>query len=322
MKGVNFMSTNLLNNNYDDNDLYNNNTDNYDEEYMDDEYILEDLIGEISAEEMAAAVQNAKTADYDDKYILKRLMEGISREELAEELGHKSYRTLDMYMRRRGYRWEGVKQIYVLKSESSLTPIPSASTSKVQRILALFGAGIDPKEIAKRVGIKDHRTMAMYMKSKGYIWSSERQNYVLQKGEVSTEEYQGEDVCLEIPSKDIVSLSNDSSIDNSKDIPNTNSDFSKLDRLERLIPMLEMIDRNKDKLIQLLAINEGGTIPRYVAGGVTITKSLCMSHPLSELIKEFSKEKNISQKEIFEVAIIEFLKKYGYENEINALFSS
>ncbi|WP_432662555.1 hypothetical protein R9X47_18710 [Wukongibacter baidiensis] len=312
------MSPNRPNSNHDDdNDLYNDKAD-----YYDDEYILEDLIDDISSEEVAAAVQNGKSADYDDKYILKRLMEGLSREELAQELGHKSYRTLDMYMRRRGYRWESVKQIYVLKSESNLMPIHSASTSKVQRVLALFAAGIDPREIAKRVGIKDHRTMAMYMKSKGYVWSSDKQNYILQKGEISIEETQDEEIYTEIPTKDVSSFEDDYSVNRPKYTPSSNTDLSKFDRLEKLIPMLEMIDRNRDKLIQLLAINEGGTIPRYVAGGVTITKSLCMSHPLAELVKEFSKEKNISQKEIFEVAIIEFLKKYGYDNEINALFTS
>lgn len=45
-----------------------------------------------------------------------------------------------------------------------------------------------------------------------------------------------------------------------------------------------------------------------------------MCYTLSELVKEFSKEKNISQREIFEVVLIEFLRKYGYENEVNALF--
>lgn len=307
---MNFMSMEPHNSNYHDIELYEDeNTSYYDEEY---------LLEEMSNEEVAAALQNGRATDYNDKYILKRLMEGMSREELAQELDHKSYRTLDMYMRRRGYRWDGDKQIYILKPDSPTISTPSPATSKVQRILALFKGGIDPREIAKRVGIKDHRTMAMYMKSKGYIWSSDKQTYVLLKGKMATEDSQDNG------DKDEIRLIEDNSLDNRYEV-DEGIDFSrekssKLQRLERLIPMLEMIDRNKDKLIQLLAINEGGTIPRYVVGGVTITKSLCMSHPLDELVKEFSKEKNISQKEIFEVAVIEFLKKYGYDNEIKALF--
>lgn len=172
-------------------------------------------------------------------------------------------------------------------------------------------------EVAKKVGMKDHRTIAAYMKDKGYIWSSERQNYVLLKGQqpeidfIEEENEYEERMAVNCSSTDF-------------NIPPTEDCYEELpqiEKLQRLIPMLEMIDRNKDKLAELLSINSGGTIPRYVVGGITITKSLCMSHNLSELIKEFSKEKNISQREIFEVAIIEFLKKYGYESEINTLFS-
>ena len=36
-----------------------------------------------------------------------------------------------------------------------------------------------------------------------------------------------------------------------------------------------------------------------------------MSHDLDLLVRNFSKERNISQREIFEVALIEFFKKYG-----------
>ncbi len=96
--------------------------------------------------------------------------------------------------------------------------------------------------------------------------------------------------------------------------------FGQFERFVKLIPMLEMIEKNYDKIAERLSINSSNTIPRYIVGGVTITKSICMSYPLAELVKEFSIEKNISQREIFEVAIIEFLRKYGFENEINSLF--
>ncbi|SKC57262.1 hypothetical protein SAMN02194393_01527 [Maledivibacter halophilus] len=289
------------------------------EDYYDEEYLKENLYDEISNEEIAASQAN-NTASYDENFILQKLMEGISREELAKELDHKSYRTLDMYMRRRGYKWDNYKQIYILKSQSNIPSVHSSSTSKVQRILSLFKADIDPKEVAKRVGLKDHRTMAAYMKSKGYIWSSEDQNYTLLKGPISSGENQDSANSSQTTGENH-EHNNKDYIEEKRIDASSEGNLSKLDRLNRLIPMLEMIERNKDKLTQLLAINDGGTIPRYVVGGITITKSLCMSHSLSELVKEFSKEKNISQKEIFEVAIIEFLEKYGYENEINALFT-
>ncbi len=273
---------------------------------------------EITKDEIAANIK----AEYDEKYILKSLLMGKTREELAEEFNHKNYRTLDMYMRRRGYVWDGNKQVYISKPSESPKFEVASSTSKVDKIITLFNSGADPREIAKKVGMKDHRTMAMYMKDKGFIWSSERQNYVLLKGEqpsisIETEEYE-DDITAD---GSCIQANFPPSPYPFEDLPSF-MDSPKNDRMERLLPMLEMLDRNKDKLAELLSINDGSTIPRYVVGGITITKSLCMSHNLSELIKEFSKEKNISQREIFEVSIIEFLRKYGYGNEIKALFSS
>ena len=40
------------------------------------------------------------------------------------------------------------------------------------------------------------------------------------------------------------------------------------------------------------------------------------------LVKEYSKQYNVSQKEIYEVALVEFFKKYGFEHEIEALLSN
>jgi hypothetical protein len=146
------------------------------------------------------------------------------------------------------------------------------------------------------------------MKSKGYIWSSEKNNYILKKGIITGEENEPEES----------NLQEDNEVNNSD--PNSTDLINQFQRFSKLIPMLELIEKNSDKIADVLSINTQKTIPRYIIGGITITKSLCMSYPLSELVKEFSIEKNISQKEIFEVAIIEFLKKYGFENEVNSLF--
>lgn len=254
--------------------------------------------------------------NYDEKYILRRLLEGKTRNEIALELTHKNYRTLDMYMRRRGFIWDTSKQIYILKPTHQNTSEAHHSTNKIHKIIALFNSDNDPREVAKKLGFKDHRAMAEYMKNKGYFWSSERQNYILKKGPQVIENSDADESS---------NLNNNLTFEENiskEDSQNENNPLNTLDRLENLLPMLEMIERNKNKLADLLLVNNSNTIPRYVIGGITITKSLSMSHSLDELIKEFSKEKNISQKEIFEVAIIEFLKKYGYENEINSLFST
>lgn len=260
---------------------------------------------------------------YDEKYVLTKLMEGITREGIAKELGHKNYRTIDMYMRRHGYAWDGQKQLYVMKIEENNfnSNIEDNANGKIQRIITYFSMGMDPMEIAKRLGFNDHKTMAAYMKAKDYIWSSTKSNYVLARGMASrnTEDsiLYNRSIEKETSPRETYKESYDS---NEINTPVDKIGSSVEERLHNLLPMLEMIGKNKDRLAELLSINDNGTIPRYIIGGIGITKSLCMSHLLSELVKEYSKEKNISQREIFEVAIVEFLMKYGYANEVNALF--
>ncbi|MSR91190.1 hypothetical protein [Inconstantimicrobium porci] len=245
---------------------------------------------------------------YDDKFVLSKLMEGNTRDDIAKMLGHKNYRSIDMYMRRKGYIWNSEKQLYVIKVSSDFQEdIHDINNDKIQRILTYFNMGMDPMEIAKRIGFKDHKAMAVYMKGKDYVWSSEKNNYVLDRGVKDSHTLRSNNEASE------------SSIYNNEE-KNENTNFSSIpEEIAELLPMLKMINKNKDKLVQMLSIGTNGTIPRYVIGGIGITKSLCMSHLLSELVKEFSREKNISQREIFEVAIVEFLMKYGYANEVNML---
>lgn len=270
-------------------------------------------------EEISACLEDDSKVNYNEEFILKNLLLGKTRDELALELNHKNYRTIDMYMRRRGYIWDSDKQIYVKKSENFSKDDFNPATSKCEKIISMFSSGMEPMEVAKKMGMKDHKVMANYMSSKGYVWNSDKQNYVFQKGIKSTTEKE-EDSETYLNFNEITNLcSSESNIDNKNSEISEDSFKTLFEKLQNLYPMLEMINKNKDKLVQILAINKN-TIPRYAVGGITITKSLCMSHTLAELVKDFSAEKNISQREIFEVSIIEFLQKYGYESEVKSLF--
>jgi histidyl-tRNA synthetase len=44
-----------------------------------------------------------------------------------------------------------------------------------------------------------------------------------------------------------------------------------------------------------------------------------MSAGVIRLMKEFCKSKNIKQKEVLEVALVEFFKRYGYQREIDKI---
>ena len=76
---------------------------------------------------------------YDDKFVLSKLMEGNTRDDIAKMLGHKNYRSIDMYMRRNGYIWNSEKQLYVIKISSDFQEdIHDINNDKIQRILTYF----------------------------------------------------------------------------------------------------------------------------------------------------------------------------------------
>lgn len=90
--------------------------------------------------------------------------------------------------------------------------------------------------------------------------------------------------------------------------------------MEEYLPILEMIKEHKYRLKELLEDRpEVGELPRYIIPGRKINKAIYMSMELESLVVSYSKEKNVKQTEILEVALVEFFLKYGYEAEIKAL---
>jgi hypothetical protein len=87
--------------------------------------------------------------------------------------------------------------------------------------------------------------------------------------------------------------------------------------LERFLPLLEYLEDNKDQLKHLLQTTDSKQIPHYnFQGGNTITKSVSMSSNLDQLIRDFAKEMGVSQRVIFEAALIQFMERYGYARQV------
>ena len=76
-----------------------------------------------------------------------------------------------------------------------------------------------------------------------------------------------------------------------------------------------------NELYQLLAATkERETLPRYIVPGIVKTKGFSMAAKISKLTADFSKENDISQREIVETALIEYFKKYGFEKKLKIYF--
>lgn len=245
---------------------------------------------------------------YDDKVnaYLQALAEGKTREEIAAAEGNNSWKSVDMYMRRRNFQWDAHRQTYVPRAVETVKAVEwqAVDSSKAGTVIALLKKDTShPKQVAHRVGFKDHKEMAQYMQARGYEWSTEKNNYVKLIGLVSPEEQETITSQQLERQETIAALSNPESTD-----------------LARYLPLLELLSKNKERLLDLiLPQTQVSTIPRYVVPGIATTKTIHMMNTLVQLVADFSHEKNITQREIFEVALIEFFKKYGFENEMERL---
>lgn len=243
---------------------------------------------------------------------------GMTGDEVAARFGYSSERSMRTLMYRWGYKWD--KNKYVLKdlADSGNKKEKVKPTTKVSQIIDLLSVkGFDVDEICKKVGFKNHREIAEFMTSKGYVWSPERENYVRQTGLVEEEIIDDEE---EIEAEKEVEIDQSGFNKIITSIPENNDLLTKL---VKYLPLLEMLEQNKEKIVGTIsAKGNDGTIPRYVLPGRNSGKTIQMSDSLQDMAVEFCNEKNIKQRELFEVALIEFFKKYGYEFEIESLLRS
>lgn len=260
------------------------------------------------------------TNDEKVKFIIESLCRNKNRDEIARELGYSTYKSMDIFLNRQGYRWNRSLKNYLKEEVSSLKDYrhslvegkSNSYNSKAEHIVGLISKGnYDLKVIAKIAKFKDYKEMALFMKSKGYLWSDEVNNYVL-KSYQNLKEDSVESCLVE---KDKISSAD-----------NYNTDNKITDGLEykRYLPLLEFLEANRKslcKLFQQQCLSER-ELPRYIIKGAFVTKSVHMNNLLDQMIREYSEENNISQREIFEIALIEFFKKYGYNREIETLLSS
>jgi len=255
-----------------------------------------------------------------DEKVLKIIAlfhEGKDKHEIAELLGYKDYKGMQAYMKRHGYLWNdeimNYQNIYGDKEEqkntNSARNIRPIATQKVASVMAWLSKGMDTREVAKMLKFENHKEMEEYMRSKGYCWNQEERNYGYIGG-IQDEEKNPIDDSKTIAEK---TYNTNDSMSLAK-IKNANNNY---------VDLLEFLNQNKDRLTEMISeeSNNSSVMPRYVLTGLSITKSVHMVNGLDQIIRDFSQEKNISQKEMFQVAMIEFFKKYGYKREIKALIA-
>jgi hypothetical protein len=264
--------------------------------------------------------KNEKEPIYDEKVknVIRLLTEGITKEEIAKQLGYTTYRSLDVYLNRKNFQWDSHSQNYTPKVNRLLgitLEDSIAATSKVAQVIALFNKEeADAKIIAKRLGFSDHRELASYMSGKGYQWHTEKRNYAKIVGLIAETEASGKKDAEDI---DIIEKYSENPIGVTEKVRNSSTESNDL---QQFLPLLIMLQKNKDRLVDLIMPqNDSGTIPRYALPGVFVTKSVHMVSPLDTMVRDFSREKNVSQRDIVATALLEYFRKYGYEREVEQL---
>ncbi len=146
--------------------------------------------------------------------------------------------------------------------------------------------GSDPPEIPE-LGFKNHLALAEYMKAKGYLWNHQDRCY----------QFKGSEAVEDEPAKS-----------SSNDLGNP-----------ELEEMVQVLLKNRDYLDLLYQLDGNKCLPRYSLGDIRIAKTIQVSNRLNQLIMNFTADKDINQREFFEIAAIEMMKKHGYEAEIKGL---
>ena len=235
-------------------------------------------------------------------YIKTCLAEGETREDISLKLGYRNWRSLDIFMRRQGMKWDSRRNRYYSTDDEYENP--NNENSKVQSIISMFGnKDADPKKIAVQAGFRNHHEMAAYMKAGNYVWSYDTGNYILSSA-------RSDSVIEEI----------DSNCNTAPHSSGQNNPVGEAD-ISKYLPLLDLLLKNNDKLSAMFS-ETAPTIPRYAVSGSIRTKSFYMSDRISRLINDYSRSKNISQKEIVEAAIIEFLCKYYFKDEVRKILDT
>lgn len=213
------------------------------------------------------------------KYIFELVKQGKKPEEISGIMGYKNHGSMKNFMCSRGYIWNKEKSRYDKYEKKTNGKITADNDFKAKRIIILFENKEEPKEIAKKLGFTSHNEMSDFMKKNGYDWSSRDGNYTKTGNGISR-------------------------------------NIAELKELDKYVEILEILSKNYKELEETLSLNPDKCIKKYRIPGINTIKSIQMINTLNDMTKEYSRAYNISQKHIFEIALIEFFKKYGFKKEV------
>lgn len=247
---------------------------------------------------------------YDEKVkkILTGLAQGKTREKLAREMGYKSYKSLDIYIRRRHFRWDGRQKTYVSISSGTSLPesIPPPVSTQEGLVISLFKSCNDPREIARRLGFGDHKELAAFMRSRGYAWCGELGNYIQQRErENGVEVHSGDKKNPILETRELEAI-----LPENPQLPPQEGVIQLLEYL----PLLGFLQANRVRLEQLLlaAGEERLLAPVNIQESVLGNGHHYLSPLLEEMLEEYCQRGHLSRQEVMEGALVDYFQRSGF----------
>jgi len=248
-------------------------------------------------------------------YIIEGLTKGISRDILADDLGYSNYKCMDIFLNRNGYKWNKQKQNYDCQQQVKNTNLSIVPQSKAEQVVRFIAAGKDTKETAVLTGFGEAQSLATFMLAKGYVWDDEAENYVKGRSLEVTTAIEDNVTPEEVVVEAIAAIPSGASTEIALSLE---EQFT----LKQALPLLQILLENKHTLEKLLDSSDGDeevTLPRFNVPGKSFTKCVYITDLMDQIVKDYSLRNNVSQKDIFNVALVEFFRKHGFALEINTL---
>lgn len=126
-------------------------------------------------------IQDKPVQDFEKiQTILYELKSGKDRSTIAKTLGYSNPKSLDIYMRRKGFTYDKKNNNYVPLTTDEISSSRTFSKDKrITTILSMFSKdNPDPRRIAEITGFNNHIELAEFMKSNNFAWDDGTSNYI------------------------------------------------------------------------------------------------------------------------------------------------
>lgn len=218
--------------------------------------------------------------------ILALLAAGQTRDEVSEYY-KQDWKTLYIYMNRKGYHWDKALETFVVKQEQEATApsVVTLNTKAAQIIRMLDVKHPNIQHVAAKQGFSTVDELGAYMKAQGYRWNDELQNY-----EESVE------------AKELGVAPNQ-----------TKPSEGEMDEAT----FIRFLLQHQQELKALLC-TDANQFTTYKFKGNKVNKTLTLASSAAALLEDYHKEYNLTQRAIIETALAEFFERHGYKEQLQA----